>query len=178
MLPKLLAGLLAASLCMEAAADPGYYLVTPYAQAGKAALDVRYWSVRAPWGLEQWPEIGLRYGVNSRWTTELLASFIGDTIDQQKLSSWNWQNEILLTQGQYAFDLGLHVQLIHSRDDGDSLEWGPVLQTEWGHTQLNANLFLEHNRAGGPAQLKLQWQLLQRLAPGWRLGVQGFGELG
>ena len=167
--------------CSPAAADPGYYLVTPYSQAGQLAVDLRYWTVKSPGEKATlWPELGLRYGVNSRWTTELFASFIGDALSEQKLSSWNWQNNVLLTQGQYPFDLALHGQLIHAQGKGKALELGPVLQTDWGGTQLNLNLFFEHNWARRQAgtQLKYQWQALRRLRPGLRLGLQGFGELG
>lgn len=167
-------------LARSAAADPGYYLLTPYSQPGQAALDLRYWSVKPPGeAATLWPEIGLRYGINSRWTSELLVSGIGSSLGGQSLSSINWQNGFLLTQGQYPFDLALHAQLIHNHGAGNALEFGPLLQTEWGRTQLNANLVFEHDwAAANGTRLKYQWQALQRLQPGLRLGVQGFGELG
>jgi hypothetical protein len=160
-------------------ADPGYYLLTPYSQPGQAALDLRFWSVkRRGRDTMLWPEIGLRYGVDSRWTTELLASFIGPTLGQQKLSSWNWQNSVLLTQGQYPFDLAVHAQLIHEPGEGNVLELGPLFQTDIGSTQVNVNLVFEHAWSDDETNLKYQWQLMRRLQPGLRLGVQGFGELG
>ncbi|MET0519632.1 MAG: hypothetical protein ABW005_12475 [Burkholderiaceae bacterium] len=163
-----------------ASADPGYYLLTPYSQPGQAALDLRYWSVKAPGeAASLWPEAGLRYGINSRWTSELLLSAIGPSLGAQTLSSINWQNTVLLTQGQYPFDLALHAQLIHRHDDGNAVEYGPLLQTEWGLTQLNLNLVFERDwAAASGTRLKYQWQALRRLQPGLRLGVQGFGELG
>lgn len=170
---------LALAALLPARADPGYYLLTPYSQPGQVALDLRYWTVDRP-GREAmlWPELGLRYGVNSRWTTELLASWIGKSASDQRLSSWNWQNSVLLTQGQYPFDLAVHAQLIHEVDEGNVLELGPLFQTDIGFTQLNANLLFEHVWADSVTNLKYQWQLLRRLRPGLRLGVQGFGELG
>lgn len=170
-------------LCLASApalADPGYYLVTPYGEQGLRAVDLRYWTVKKPGEKARlWPELGLRYGVNNRWTTGLFASYIGDTWGTQKLSSLNWQNLLLLTQGQYAVDLGVHAQLIHERGEGNVLELGPVLQTEWGRSQLNFNLIFEHDWASDRGtQLKYQGQWLYRLRPGLRLGVQGFGELG
>jgi len=174
------AALLATLLAAPARADPGYYLLTPYSQPGQLALDLRYWTVKSPdEPATLWPELGLRWGVNGRWTTGLFASFIGERLHEQKLSSWNWQNEILLTQGQYPVDLALHLQAIHNHGEGNALEWGPVLQGEWGLTQLNFNLLFERNWASSRGvQLKYQWQALHRLRPGWRLGLQGFGELG
>ncbi len=178
---KLFSALFAALLfCAGACADPGYYVVTPYSQPGKAALDLRYWTVDMP-GRDAmlWPEAGLRYGVNSRWTTELYVSWIGTSLNHQAVDSWNWQNTVLLTQGQYPFDVGLHLQAIHSTDDGNVMEFGPVLQTEVGRLQLNGNVIFERTLSGeGGTELKYQWQALYRIAAGWRAGVQGFGELG
>jgi hypothetical protein len=168
----------AALLPRTALADPGYYLVTPYSQPGMVELDLRYWSVnpRGEGDSTLWPELGLRYGVNSRWTTELLASFIGPTLGHQRISSWNWHNTVLLTQGQYPFDLGLHANIVRQSGWGNAVELGPVFQTDIGFTQLNANLFVEREFAEKENNLKYQWQLLRRLRPGLRLGVQGFGE--
>ncbi|MCV2352564.1 hypothetical protein LNV09_00155 [Paucibacter sp. B2R-40] len=167
-----------------AIADPGYYVVTPYSQPGQLSLDARYWTVKPPdEEAVLWPEIGLRYGLNSRWTSELLLSYIGTSGGDKKLSSTNWQNSFLLTQGQQAFDLALHAQLIRNHNPGGknstALEFGPTLQTEWGLTQLNFNVFLDHDWGKSKGtQMKYQWQALRRLQAGLRLGVQGFGELG
>lgn len=170
----------ALTFASSAQADPGYYFVTPYATPDQTALDLRYWTVDSP-GSEAtlWPEIGLRHGVNSRWTTELLVSFIGDSMREQKLSSWNWQNDFMLTQGQYDIDLAMHTQLIHEPGEGNMLEFGPVFQTDLGRVRVNLNLFFERalSHADG-TEAKVQWQLLTRLQPGLRVGVQGFSELG
>jgi hypothetical protein len=176
-LTALALGLLAAA---PALADPGYYLLTPYSTPGQWAVDLRYWTVKKPGKpAVLWPEAGLRYGVDSRWTTELFASGIGESLGDQALSSWNWQNSYLLTQGQYPFDLAVHAQLIRNVGEGNALELGPVFQTDWGFTQINVNLVFEHNWASDKGtQLKYQWQLMRRLQPGLRVGVQGFGELG
>ena len=129
--------------CTPALADPGYYLVTVYENEGQANVDFRYWTVKMPGSAEViWPEIGLGYGVSKRWYTELYASYIGSSGMATKLSTLNWQNDYLLTQGQYDFDLALHSNLIRVYDGSGahSLEFGPALQTEIGRTQINANL--------------------------------------
>jgi len=163
-----------------ALAGPGYYLVQPYAEPGRLTLDLRYWTVKAP-GREAvlWPELGMRWGINSRWTTGLLASWVGRSLRSQQLELLQWQNTWLLTQGEQPWDLALHAQLDHITAKGTALSLGPLLQTELGHAQLNLNLFLEHDwsRREG-TRFKLQWQALQRLGTGVRLGVQGFAELG
>lgn len=165
-------------------ADPGYYLVTVYENAGEVSIDYRYWTVKNRGSGEViWPEIGVGYGVSKRWYTELLASFIGSGTMATRLGSLNWQNDYLLTQGQYDIDLALHTKLVHNYTarSGDALEYGPVLQTEVGRTQLNANLVFERpfNRSvARPTQLKYQWQIKYRWKPAFQFGLQGFGELG
>jgi len=168
-------------LASAAHADPGYYLITPYSQPGEWSLDTRLWTVTPQGGSTYyWPEVGLRYGVNERWTSELLVSFEGPTLDQQSLNSWNWQNEILLTKGDSPYDLAIHLQAIHSPDDGNLLQWGALWQTELGLMRVNFNLIFEHQFQADAkgTQLKYQWQALYPVAPHVRLGVLGFGELG
>lgn len=176
-----LAALAALAVCAAApahASDPGYYVVRPYSEPGQTTLDARYWSIDPPdGGATLWPEIGLRHGVTSRWSTELLLSWIGPRLDEQTLSSINWVNQFLLTQGDTPYDLGLHVQLIRNRGEGNAIEVGPIFQTEWGLAQFNLNAFWVHdNGARRRNQTRLQWQGLYRWQAGWRAGLQGFAE--
>ena len=174
------AALLASAAAMAA---PGYYLVTVYENEGQANIDYRYWTVKPAHSPETvWPEIGLGYGVTKRWYTELYASAIGPSLTNTRLSSLNWQNDYLLTQGQYDFDLALHTNLIHIYGGGgQAFEYGPVLQTEVGRLQLNGNLVFERTfdrPVFKPTQLKYQWQVKYRWKPAFQFGLQGFGELG
>lgn len=173
-----MAGVLLGMSAGAAGADPGYYLVRPYSEPGHTTLDLRYWSTHPAQGDPTvWPEVGLRHGVSSRWSTELLLSWIGPDPAHQSLSSINWINQFLLTQGDTPYDLALHVQLIRNRGEGNAIEFGPVFQTEWGWTQLNLNVFWSHDAAARRQnQAKLQWQALYRWQAGWRAGVQGFAE--
>jgi hypothetical protein len=168
-----------------ARADPGYYVVTAYDNAGQVAADLRYWSVQRPGRPETiWPEVGLSWGVNSRWTTELLYSTIGPSNWDIVPSTLNWQNQVLLTQGEWPVDVGLYANVIREIGVGGAaytLEYGPLLQTDIGRTQVNANLIFERNFApddAAPIQLKYQWQLRHHWTPLMDFGVQGFGELG
>jgi hypothetical protein len=178
-------------------AGPGYYVVTTYEDEGKKLLDFKFWAVKESDGAPvTWPEVGLGYNVTKRWFTELYLGYI-NTPDGTGLADINWQNDYLLTQGQYWFDLALHTNLKihnnppHGYEDefndqlhGFNFEFGPVFQTELGaRTQLNANLFFERNYHGiapapNPMQLKYQWQVKYRWSPQWGFGAQGFGELG
>ena len=168
----------------SAAADPGYYVVTAYDNEGQRTIDLRYWTVKKPGKPAMlWPEVGIGYGLTSRWHTELLASFIGTADTATKLDDWQWQNNLLLTQGQYPFDLAIHANLIRAAesDEGYTLEIGPVLQTDVGRTQLNLNLFFERSYRTdepSPTNLKYQWQIKHRWRPALQFGLQGLGEVG
>ena len=175
---------LCALCCATAAADPGYYVVTVYDNPGVRTADFRYWAVKNPGSAEViWPEIGFGWNVNGRWYTELLASYIGSSGMATRLSSLNWQNDVLLTQGQYPFDLAIHALWAkpQAQGAGQSLEIGPVFQTDVDRTQVNFNVFLERRfglEQAKPTQLKYQWQLRYRWQPWLHIGAQGFGEVG
>jgi hypothetical protein len=175
------AGLLSASLAW---ADPGYYLVTVYEDTGKVHLDYRYWTVQRKGGSEVvWPEIGIGYNVTNRWYTELLMSYVGPTVASSTPSTLNWQNDFLLTQGQWDVDIALHTLLVRDQQSasGNAVEFGPMLQTDVGRVQLNGNLIFEKSLAPGNTaapQLKYQWQAKYRWSQALHTGVQGFGELG
>ena len=166
-------------------ADPGYYLVTPYDEAGQVKLELRYWTVQNRGGRRvDWPEFGIGYGVTPRWTTAVLPSYIrtlGTTAT--RLSSLNWQNDVMLTQGQYDVDLALHTLLVHNQSPGsaNAFEFGPALQFDLDRLRFNGNVFFERSMgeaAHRPVQLKLQWQVNWRWLPALQIGLQGFAELG
>lgn len=179
LLPALL--LLAAA---SVSADPGYYVQTAYGEPGRLNLDLRYWTVKPNAGhAVLWPEIGLGYGINARWTTSLLASWVGLSSTAQRLSSLNWQNQVLLTQGEYPVDVALMLNLVRLQQNriGHVVEWGGGLQTDVGRTQVNFNLLFDSNvDTVQPlaTKVKYQWQLRHRWRPALQFGVQGFGELG
>jgi hypothetical protein len=178
-----LAALWLAFATAPAAADPGYYVVTAYPEQGARWVEARYWTVKPNTGGEVvWPEVGLGAGLTSRWTAVVFASFIGPSDLRTRLSTLNWQNEVLLTQGEWPVDIALHLQGIRDPNSNFSaVEFGPVLQTDLGRTQLNANVFLERGWFAGswlPTEMKYQWQVRHRWQRGLHVGAQGFGELG
>jgi len=188
-LRALRAGLLAAVALSGAGAakamvNPGYYVVTVYDDEGLRTLDFRYWSVQANEGNTTvlWPEVGVGWNVNGRWYTELFASWISSSKFATHLQTLNWQNDVLLTQGQYPFDLAVHTQLVRPQNpaSGYALEIGPVFQTDIDRTQLNLDLFFQRgfHSLAGPTELSYQWQLRYRWNRWLHFGAQGFGELG
>jgi len=168
--------------CGGACADPGYYVVTTYSDKGLRTVDFRYWTTKFR-GMPEivWPELGFGYGVTDRWYTELFASWIDSTAMHSHLSSWNWQNDYLLTQGEFPIDVAVHTQLIRKHGGDHALEIGPALQTDVGRTQLNFNVFLDRpfdTAVPQPTTMKYQWQVRHRWMRGLHVGLQGFGELG
>ena len=183
--------LVAAALALVAAApaaagvvNPGYYVVTVYDDPGVRTVDFRYWTVRADSSDTTivWPEVGLGWNVKGRWYTELLASWIDSSKFPSRLETLNWQNDVLLTQGQYPFDLAVHTLLVRPQNpaSGWALEIGPALQTDIDRTQLNLNVFFQRGFKSleGPTELAYQWQVRHRWQRWLHVGAQGFGEVG
>jgi len=166
------------------AADPGYYVVTVYDNPGIRTLDLRYWTFTPTGGhIVYWPEVGLGWNPTGPWYSEFLVSYIGSAQTPTIVSTWEWQNDVLLTRGQYPFDLAIHTLYSRPKDasDGSTIEFGPVFQTEFTRTQLNFNVFLARGlgaQAAQPTELRYQWQVRQHWHPLLNFGAQGFGELG
>jgi hypothetical protein len=181
---KRLALFAALAATLPAHAATGYYMVTTYPTEGQKTIDFKYWNAH-PAGARgrNSPELGLGYNVNSRWYTELTGVWFQLDPGPLNYTATEWQNDVMLTQGQYDVDVALHSKIVLHRDAtrGKSIELGPVMQTEFGRTQLNLNLFLQREIGqprSQPVQLAYQLQVKQRLTAGFHLGVQAFGEVG
>jgi len=181
------AALLLVALPSLALADTGYYLVSIYDVEGQASLDYKYWNAHYRGLTVAAPELGVGYGVTSRWYTELSGQWVKINGGGSQWVASAWQNDFLLTQGQYAVDVALHTEVSRARDhaDGYDVEFGPALQTEYWRTQFNANLFFQRTyRAEGlapntnPMQLAYQLQVKQRWKSWLQPGLQAFGEVG
>ena len=176
-------------------AEPGYYLIPTYENAGEKTIDFKLWSVKIPSDPRATaPHIGFGYGVTREWYTELALGYLHTPETGTQQSDLNWQNDYLLTRGQYPFDLAIHTNITKYRTldperraeyfgeyRGVNLEIGPVMQTDIGRMQLNANLLFDRTyRAETPSrtQMKYQWQAKYRFFQQLHVGLQGFGELG
>lgn len=181
---KRILAVLAVSLAAPyAAAQTGYYLVTTYPTEGEKTVDFKYWNAK-PRGFapRSSPELGFGYNVNSRWFTEVSAVWFQLSPASQKLVAYEWQNDFMLTQGQYDYDVALHTSIEKERGARTvGFEIGPVFQTEVGKTQLNFNAFLQREFRSEEEQttnLAYQWQVRQHYTRAFQFGLQGFGELG
>jgi hypothetical protein len=179
---KLLA--LAAMLPLAAFGETGYYMVTVYDVEGQASINYKYWNAHYKNSRNTAsPEIGIGYGVTSRWYTELTTQWFQRDGRQTRNTGIEWQNDFLLTQGQYDVDVALHtlVERARRRDNGYYMEFGPVLQTQIWRTQLNFNVFFQREMDNGEhneTELAYQWQVKQRWKRWFSPGLQGFGEVG
>ncbi|WP_426190993.1 hypothetical protein [Massilia sp. DWR3-1-1] len=173
-----------AGVAAPAAAGTGYYLVTTYPDEGQRAVDFKYWASKLDGRvLLASPEIGLAYNVSARWYTELTAVGFKAGAATHRLVAAEWQNDFMLTQGEYPFDLAIHTNIERATDGSGEVgvEYGAVLQTEVGRTQFNANLFFQrelHGKVREPTELVYQWQIKYRWSEKLQGGVQGFGEVG
>ena len=164
--------------------NPGYYVVTVYDDPGVVTLDFRYWTVQADAGSMTlvWPEIGLGWNVNGRWYTELFASWIGSSKFATRLETLNWQNDVLLTQGQYPFDLAVHTCSSGRRSRPRATRWRSARcsrPTSTGPSSTSTSSSSAASiRSSEPTELSYQWQLRHRWNRWLHLGAQGFGELG
>ena len=183
---KKILALTALMLCMHAAVavTPGYYVISTYDEEDETSLDFYFWNVKAPNSpAVDSPEIAVGHGVTSRWFTELYASDIHTESGGTMYSSMAWENDYMLTQGQYPVDVALHTMVTHyqNANTGTGFEFGPVLQADIDYLQLNGNLFFERDYEAAQAnsmQMKYQWQAKYRWKPAFAFGLQGFGELG
>lgn len=176
------------SLCilsaMPAQAGSGYYLVSIYENEGEKTIDFKTWSSfvdNRPTSTA--PDLGFSYMPNKTWYTEVYATWFRRGAGSLANSAWTWQNDFLLTHGQYDVDVALHTSLNKNTDSsrGVDFEFGPAMQTGFGRVQINTNLFLERTYRTSPAtrmQMKYQWQTKYRYRPELEFGLQGFGELG
>jgi hypothetical protein len=181
---RLALAILSLAACAQASAGTGYYLIPTYENEGEKSIDCRFWDVNARNAKAVYaPEVGFGYGVTKRWYTEVLVGWLHNARNGTRLNDLAWQNDYLLTQGQYPFDLALHTEVKRFRNSsqGYGVEFGPALQTDFGRTQVNVNLFFDRNYRSAQTshmQMKYQWQVRHRWHPAFQFGLQGFGELG
>jgi hypothetical protein len=179
---------LAATLpAAPAIAGPADYVYTPTVEEGERELDFKFGSAHAD-GREDAASLGLGWGAQSWWFTELYLKWGRDPGTGGRIEAYEWENRFQLTEtGQYAVDVGLVTELEIPRDGDDPREWkvGLLLQRETGKWQFNGNLLLEREfggvRAPGearPTELGYQWQVKYRATPVLELGLQGLGDVG
>ncbi len=170
-----------------ACAGPADYVYTPTVEYGEREIDFKFGSARQADGtLKQVSSFGVGYGAKEYWFTEVYVK--QERSAGQYLTLAEWENKFQLTEtGQYPVDIGLITEL-EAPLSGNApweLKIGPLLQTEFGKLQLNANLLFERafgmaDESGAPFSTNFgyQWQAKYRWLPAFEFGVQALGELG
>ena len=168
-----------------AIAGPADYVYTPAVEYGEKEIDFKFGTGRqGDAARESAASIGFGYGATEWWFTEFYVKYKMNSFEPTKYDALEWENKFQLTQqGQYPVDLGLLVEVERPTDrtEGWEVKWGPLLQTEYGKWQLNANVLFQRNyRAAIPSGtvLQYQWQAKYRWEKELEFGVQGFGEVG
>ena len=185
---KIYATLLVAGALLSphfAHAGPSDYVYTPAVTQGEKEIDFKYGSAsKKDTPTESAASLGLGYGVNDWWFTEVYVKYKRELNENTKFDAIEWENKFQLTEtGKYAVDVGFLVEIERpmDHDEGWEVKWGPLFQTEFGKVQLNANvLFQRSYHAANPSDMVLmyQWQAKYRWKPELEFGVQAFGDMG
>ena len=177
-----------ALLCSAAVhAGPADYVYLPNVEYGEREFDFKYGSAKAP-GEDRLraASMGFGYGAKEWWFTEFYLKYQREGIAATRFDAVEWENKFQLTEtGKYPVDLGFitEIEVPRQRSEGYEFRFGPLLQTEFGRVQLNANLLLErvYRNADGLShntEIGYQWQAKYRWLPQLEWGLQGFGEMG
>jgi hypothetical protein len=177
---------LSAALTMQTAvAGPADYVYTPSVTAGEREIDFKLGSIdKSGEGRETASSLGFGYGATDHWFTEIYGKYKHESGKNTAFDAIEWENKFQLTEtGQYPVDFGFitEIERPQDRSEGYEVRFGPLMQTEFGKTQLNLNVLFERNYRAAEAnamRLGYQWQVKYRLMPAFEFGAQGFGEVG
>lgn len=186
-LKKILALMPMLALFHAAAVSAGSeeYVSTPIVEEGEKEIDFKFGTQKSgDTNHVSAATIGFGYGVNSWWFTELYGKYKRQSPDGTKFDAWEWENKFQLTEtGKYFADFGVLIEVERPQDrtEGYEARFGPLMQTEIGKFQINANLLWgRHYRAvsNGPTELGYQAQIKYPVQPQFEIGLQAFGNLG
>ncbi|MDB5825686.1 MAG: hypothetical protein JWR21_4390 [Herminiimonas sp.] len=170
--------------CGPAQAGPADYVFVPNVVKGEREIDFKMGTQKKTDDpRESAASLGFGYGVTDNWFTEIYAKYKRDG-GTNGFDAFEWENKFQLTEtGKYPIDIGFITEIERPKDrtEGYEVKFGPLFQTEFGKTQLNANILFQRNYradASNTMKLQYQWQAKYRLMPVFEFGAQGFGELG
>lgn len=182
-----MATLCASNSCF--AIGPADYVYTPIVEEGEKEIDFKFGTTKPKKeSRESAASLGFGYGLTDYWFSEVYVKYKRENADGRGQASFfdafEWENKFqLTTQGENFVDLGLILEIERPQDrrEGVEVRFGPLLQKEFGKTQLNLNILLERNyhaAESNPLRLSYQWQAKYRLHKEFEFGAQGFGEFG
>jgi len=171
-------------LCSWAHADANDYVVTPKVDAGEKEIDFKTGIKRQRDGSSQAAHsLGLGYGVNERWFTEVYVKYARDPNEGNTLDAWEWENKFQLTDAKDWAIVGFLLEIEKPQDKaaGTQLTYGPLLQKSWGRLQANFNVLIQKNVNATEhfnTELHTQAQLKWRVSSAFQWGAQAFGNVG
>jgi hypothetical protein len=181
--PLLVAGVLLSPAF--ALAGPADYVYTPIVEYGEREIDFKAGTAgNGGDPRESAASIGFGYGATEWWFTELYAKYKWENNEGGKFDAIEWENKFQLTEtGKYPVDLGFLVEIERPQNhaEGWEVKWGPLLQSEFGKIQVNANfLFQRSYQSEEPSDMHFlyQWQAKYRWLAPFEFGLQGFGDMG
>ena len=174
------------SLVSVAHAGPADAVDSPTVAEGEREIGFQFGTAKARDGRRESAfSVGLAYGMNAWWSTELTAAANRQTPDGWRFDAVEWGNKFQLTEtGRYPVDVGLLLEIERPADraEGWELHAGPLFQMEFTPRLLaNLNLLLSRHIAADPpasTDLDYQWQIRYRWQPELEFGAQGLGSLG
>jgi hypothetical protein len=167
----------------SAHAGPADYVYTPNVEQGEKEIDFKFGTADDSPRASQ-TSLGLGYGVNDWWFTEVYVKYAKTGGDSVKYDAVEWENKFQLTEtGKYPVDVGFitEIEVPRDHDEGIELKVGPLFQTEFGKLQLNGNILFEKRfdaAVPSPTEAGYQWQAKYRWQPAFEYGLQGFGGTG
>ncbi len=171
----------------SAYASPADYIYLPNVEYGERELDFKLGSAR-PAGEDRLSatSLGFGYGASEWWFTELYLKYQREGSLGTRFDAVEWENKFQLTEtGKYPVDLGFitEIEAPRAKSEGYEFRFGPLLQSEFGRLQLNANMLLQrvYRNTDGlshSTEFGYQWQAKYRWRKELEWGLQGFGEMG
>ncbi|NOT40082.1 MAG: hypothetical protein HOP13_06290 [Alphaproteobacteria bacterium] len=170
-------------------AQAGLKVYAPYVELGELEIEYRP-SVTVDGDNvkdnEQKHLLGVGYGVNEWWFTELYAEWEHEAGSGEStvFEAFEWENRFQLTNpGEYWADFGLLVEYERTDDDKapDKVEVALLFAKELGKFDATYNLVFEREVGGGAStdlNVGHAFQLKYRLDKAFEPGIEIFGEFG
>lgn len=175
-----------ASFAGTAHAGPDEYIYPARVEAGEREIDIKFGtrSMNDRSQNKSAGSIGLGYGVNDFWFTEVYLKYAHASGSSTEFDAIEWENRFQLTEtGKYPLDVGFLFEAERPQDraEGYEFKFGPLFQADIGKTDWIANFLLQRNyKADEPSGTLAYYQLQgrYRLSREFAVGFQGFGDLG
>ena len=175
---------LALGFSTTAFAGPADKVYRPIVEKGETEVEIRggYFDLDGEADEYAWvADFG--YAFTTRWKSELVLEYEGETGEGHGPEAVEWENLIVLTeQGEHWADVGLLIELEHTFSAApEEFKLGLLLEKEVGPTIADLNLVAVRefgDEASDDTELEYRWQLKWRGNEALEWGVQGFGTAG